>query len=124
MVNHHGCLLSPAHIGLNPMSGPPPHRLIAAATTVFIFTLRTWDVVNLATAFVLQSVAAAAAAAASTAATVFGTSHPHEAAGHGKLGGLGKVGQDASRRVGQTSLEGGLRLGSLNTAQTPDKLHR
>lgn len=90
---------------------------------MIIFTLRTWDVVNLATAFVLQSIAAAAAAAASTAATVFGTSHSHEAAGHGKLGGLGKVGQDTSCRVGQTSLEGGLRLGSLNTTQTLDKLH-
>lgn len=81
-------------------------------------TQSTWDVVDLATAFVLQSVAATAAAA-SAAATVFGAGHPHEAAGHGQLGGLGKVGQDASCRVGQTSLEGGLGLGSLQrgTAQ-------
>lgn len=43
-------------------------------------TVRTWDVVDLATAVVLQSVAATAAAA--SAATVLGTSHSHEAAGH------------------------------------------
>ena len=41
----------------------------------------TWDVVDLATAVMLQSVAATAATAAS-AATVLCTGHPHEAAGH------------------------------------------
>lgn len=44
-------------------------------------TVGTWDVVDLATAVMLQSVAATAAAA-STAATVLGTGHSHEAAGH------------------------------------------
>lgn len=67
----------------------------------------------------LQSVAAtaAAAAAASAAATVLGAAHSHQAAGHRQLRGLGKVGQDAPRRVGQTSLEGGLGLRSLNATQ-------
>lgn len=80
-------------------------------------TAGTWDVVDLATAVMLQSIAATAAAA-STAATVLGTGHSHEAAGHWQLGGLGEVRQDTSRRVGQTSLQGGLRLGSLRTVQT------
>lgn len=40
----------------------------------------TWDVVDLATAVMLQSVAATATAA--SAATVLCTGHPHEAAGH------------------------------------------
>lgn len=49
----------------------------------------TWDVVYLAMAVMLQSVAATAAA---PTATVLGTSHTHEAAGHRQLRGLGKVG--------------------------------
>lgn len=74
----------------------------------------TWDVVDLPTVVMLQSVTAAVAAA-STAATMLGTGHAHEAAGHRELGGLGKVGQDPSCRVRQPLLQGGLRLGSLRT---------
>lgn len=47
----------------------------------------------------LQSIAATAAASTTTA-TVLGTGHTHEAAGHRQLGGLGKVGQDTTSRVG------------------------
>ena len=39
--------------------------------------------------------------------------HAHEAAGHGELGGLGEVGQDASGGSTQAALEGGLGLGHL-----------
>lgn len=59
----------------------------------------------------LQSVAAA-----TTAATVLGTAHSHQAAGHRQLGSLSKVRQDTSRRVGQTSLQRSLRLLSLETS--------
>lgn len=69
----------------------------------------------------LQSVAAtaaaAAAAASSAAATVLGAAHPHQAAGHRQLRGLGKVGQDAPRGVGQASLQGGLGLRSLKATR-------
>lgn len=74
------------------------------------FIAITWDVVYLAMTVMLQSVAATAAA---PTATVLGTSHTHEAAGHGQLRGLGKVGQDASSGVGQASLQGRLRLRGL-----------
>lgn len=57
-------------------AAPPAHQY-----SLTLCTVGTWDVVNLATAVMLQSIAATAAA--STAATVFGTSHSHEAAGHG-----------------------------------------
>lgn len=73
----------------------------------------TWDVVDLTAAVVLQPVASA-----SSAAAVLGTAHPHQAAGHRQLGGLGEVGQDSPGRVGQTSLERSLRLGSLETEDT------
>ena len=54
----------------------------------------TWDVVDLPAAVVLHPVAAAAAP---PAATVLAAGHPHEAAGHRQLGGLGEVRQDAPR---------------------------
>lgn len=84
--------------------------------------VHAWDVVDLPAAVMLQSTAAATAAAASAAATVLGTAHPHQAAGHRQLGGLGKVGQDASRRVGQAALQGGLWLRSLRTQHTAQGL--
>lgn len=71
--------------------------------------MATWDVVDLAAAVVLQGAAAAAAAAT----TVFGAGHSHEAAGHRQLGRLGEVGQDALCSVGQTTLQGRLRLWGL-----------
>lgn len=53
----------------------------------------TWDVVDLTAAVMLQPVTATAS---STAATVLGTAHSHQAAGHRQLRGLSKVGQDPS----------------------------
>ena len=58
-----------------------------------------------------------AATATTTAATSSSAAllprHPQQAAGHGELGCLGEVGEDAPRRAGETPLHGGLRLGSL-----------
>lgn len=84
---------------------------------VQIGNIKSWDVVYLAMTVMLQSVAATAAA---PTATVLGTSHTHEAAGHGQLRGLGKVGQDASSGVGQASLQGRLRLRGLAECMVPE----
>lgn len=46
-----------------------------------VYAVDTWDVVDLATAVMLQSVAATTATAAATA-TVLCTGHPHEATSH------------------------------------------
>ena len=84
----------------------------------------TRDVVDLASAVVLQPVAAAAAAAAAApgpavaaaaapAGAALGTRHAHQAGGHRQLGGLGEVGQDAARRAGHPPLHLGLGLGRL-----------
>lgn len=65
-------------------------------------------------------------AAAAAATTMFGAGHSHEAAGHRQLGRLGEVGQDTLCGVGQTSLQGRLRLWGLskNAAAQSRLLHR
>lgn len=73
----------------------------------------TWDVVDLAAAVVLQSVAAA-----SSAAAVLSAGHPHQAARHRQLGGLSEVRQHAPCRVREAALQRRLRLGGLGTGQT------
>ena len=82
----------------------------------------TRDVVDLATAVVLEPVAAAAAAAAAAAGPAVAapagaalrTGHAHQTGGHRQLGGLGEVRQDPACRAGHPPLHLGLGLGRLD----------